>query len=414
MKRILFLLLAACTVASSFAQEKIKISAMPTLNEPCDTCWVPVVKGATNYKVRGSNIKSTPTLQQVLTSGSTLTSNHVINGKNNFLEFDSATIFMNTYVEGSYFSSFEMNGNEFILAVGNSEYNFANKIVQNAFETSFSRDITVRYEMAGFDELGVSLIDDNITVGERGLYSNGQIIAVYRNDGIYDYYSFAGDALRISSLTGSADFGFPIFNIAGSNTLGISLKEKSGTYQTGIFEPENDYMIAGYDRGEGSIKYKFANEKFWINESAAVDTAMLGTDLYVQPISGLHGRINLWDADLEVFNVIKATENGFLFSNSVGQFSLLTPIENSIIMQKFVSEASLNFPSTSAQSSSDLTMTVSDAEVGNSVILNITSGTTSYYTAWVSATNTVTVRLNNYGSSAVDPAAQNFTATVIK
>ena len=83
-------------------------------------------------------------------------------------------------------------------------------------------------------------------------------------------------------------------------------------------------------------------------------------------------------------------------------------------MQKFVGEASLNFPSTSAQSSSDLTMTVSGAAVGNSVILNITSGTTSYYTAWVSATNTVTVRLNNYGSSAVDPAAQNFTATVIK
>lgn len=76
----------------------------------------------------------------------------------------------------------------------------------------------------------------------------------------------------------------------------------------------------------------------------------------------------------------------------------------------------LDFSSTSAQSNSDLTITVTGAAVGDPVSLAVPATMldgVSYF-AWVTSANTVTVRLNNYSSSAKDPASGTFKATVIK
>jgi hypothetical protein len=79
--------------------------------------------------------------------------------------------------------------------------------------------------------------------------------------------------------------------------------------------------------------------------------------------------------------------------------------------------ASLDFPSTSAQSSSDLTITVTGAADGDVVVLGVPNAATNAnvnYTARVSAADTVNVRFNNYSSGAIDPASATFRATVIK
>jgi hypothetical protein len=75
----------------------------------------------------------------------------------------------------------------------------------------------------------------------------------------------------------------------------------------------------------------------------------------------------------------------------------------------------LDFPNTLAFTSSDLTITVTGAAVGDIVILGTpVQGANSTFTAFVSATNTVSVRMNNYSALAIDPASAAFKVYVIK
>ena len=79
--------------------------------------------------------------------------------------------------------------------------------------------------------------------------------------------------------------------------------------------------------------------------------------------------------------------------------------------------ATLDFPSISAQSSQDLTITVTGAALGDSVALGVpTTSVTAgvMFTAWVSAANTVTVRAHNYSTAAADPASGSFKATIVR
>ncbi len=79
--------------------------------------------------------------------------------------------------------------------------------------------------------------------------------------------------------------------------------------------------------------------------------------------------------------------------------------------------ATLDFGNTSAQNSADLTITVTGAASGDVVSLGVPNGSVNAntcFTAWVSATDTVTVRFNNYSSGAVDPASGTFKIKVLK
>src|SRR5688500_798931 len=73
--------------------------------------------------------------------------------------------------------------------------------------------------------------------------------------------------------------------------------------------------------------------------------------------------------------------------------------------------ATLDFPNTAAQTSSDLTVTVTGAKVEDSVTVVVplvSMLASSCYNAWVSAPDTVTVRFNNYSAGAQNPASGDF------
>ena len=77
----------------------------------------------------------------------------------------------------------------------------------------------------------------------------------------------------------------------------------------------------------------------------------------------------------------------------------------------------LDFISTATGTSSDLSITVTGAADGDVVSLAVPNASVyanSCYTAWVSATDTVTVRFNNYSSSTIDPASSTFRVLVFK
>lgn len=88
-----------------------------------------------------------------------------------------------------------------------------------------------------------------------------------------------------------------------------------------------------------------------------------------------------------------------------------------ILAKTLTNTASLDFPNTAAQNSSDLTITVTGAAVGDVVLLGVDNASVnanSCYTAFVSAANTVTVRFNNYSAAAIDPAAGTFRVSIVK
>lgn len=99
-----------------------------------------------------------------------------------------------------------------------------------------------------------------------------------------------------------------------------------------------------------------------------------------------------------------STEAAFRVNNAAGWKNVMTG-------KRLSGSATLDFPSTSAQQSSDLTVTVTGALDGDRVILGVPNFSVlpnSCYTAWVSATDTVTIRFNNYGSISRDPGAATF------
>lgn len=77
--------------------------------------------------------------------------------------------------------------------------------------------------------------------------------------------------------------------------------------------------------------------------------------------------------------------------------------------------ATLDFPSTPAQSSSELTIVISGAVVGDAVIVGTeVDNPNSSFTARVSAADTVSVKFNNYSTAAIDPASGVFNVKLFK
>jgi hypothetical protein len=76
--------------------------------------------------------------------------------------------------------------------------------------------------------------------------------------------------------------------------------------------------------------------------------------------------------------------------------------------------ATLDFGSTAAQTSTDLTVSVTGAAVGDSVSLGLPAAppANTCFTGWVSAANTVTVRLDNFSAGAVDPPSGLYRVTI--
>lgn len=77
--------------------------------------------------------------------------------------------------------------------------------------------------------------------------------------------------------------------------------------------------------------------------------------------------------------------------------------------------ASLDFPSTAAGTSSDLTITVAGAVLGSVVSVGVPIAAVianSSYSGWVSAPGVITVRFSNHSGGALDPALGVFTVNV--
>lgn len=201
--------------------------------------------------------------------------------------------------------------------------------------------------------------------------------------------------------------------------------------------------------------YSFLADNFsWeVRDESAGSAAMLRIDrlspaysIWVRSVSGNVGLGGQPDSDISLHvkkTALGATSKLFGIENSTGKSAFyrsnatpssgsagdvtLTSISsvgdlwvhdgtaNRALAKTIKATATLNFSSTAAQTSADLTITATGAAVGD--VVQVSPGATdanSSYSAWVSATNTVTVRFNNYSAGAIDPASGTFNVIVIK
>ena len=102
-------------------------------------------------------------------------------------------------------------------------------------------------------------------------------------------------------------------------------------------------------------------------------------------------------------------------NNTTGSLSTYTGAWPSVPLS---GSATLDFGNTSAQNSADLTVTVTGAADGDVVSLGVPNGAvqpTSSYFAWVSATDTVTIRFTNTATAgATNPTSGTFKVKVLK
>jgi hypothetical protein len=102
-----------------------------------------------------------------------------------------------------------------------------------------------------------------------------------------------------------------------------------------------------------------------------------------------------------------------LYSETVATTAATTAVAAKVLS----GSATLDFPSTLAQSTSGLSVTVTGAAVGDAVAVgfgNASFSSGQIYTAYVSATDTVIVVFLNASASTADPASAVFNVRVIK
>lgn len=152
----------------------------------------------------------------------------------------------------------------------------------------------------------------------------------------------------------------------------------------------NNHKFAIYGNGNVSVAKGVADigMKLWVDGTFAVnrDSTSAVTEITTQDVA-------LWDVNHQIKRASAA-----------------------VVVGKLSNTATLDFPNTSTGTSADLTITVTGAAVGDVVMLGLPASpdANSCYTGWVSATNTVTVRFNNYSANPIDPASGSFRAMIIK
>lgn len=101
--------------------------------------------------------------------------------------------------------------------------------------------------------------------------------------------------------------------------------------------------------------------------------------------------------------------------NGTQTFSGGITVGGTKVSEILTATAALDFPSIAAAASADLTITVTGAAVNDGVILGLPAAPTAgiVYQAFVSATNTVTVRATNITAAAIDPLSQTFRVITI-
>lgn len=248
------------------------------------------------------------------------------------------------------------------------------------------------------ESTGGQTINDGLIVND-GFTANG---GVSLNGGIT---GTGGFTLTTGSFIGNGS-GLTTLNASNLSSGTVPDGRLSGTYSGAITMSNlavtggtiNNTTVGGTTAANGTFTTLTANTQLRIAESGG------GGDYTILQGGTQAGNITY------TLPTAAPTASGQVLSSTTGGTMSWGP--------RFISNsAALNFGNTAAQTSADLTITVTGANAGDAVILGVPNGSVnanSDFSAWVSAANTVSVRFNNYSSGAIDPASGTFTVTVVQ
>jgi hypothetical protein len=232
--------------------------------------------------------------------------------------------------------------------------------------------------------------------------SSNQLLVFNKTTGLISRYSgaFPGSIPTLEQVT------------TAGNTTTDSLNIKTPLGKTAVSITSFDFAGAENAVGRVILRNTFDSSELTIIHSG-LDRRFAPTDLIKQVrftnVRNQNSQINFPDSSGTLAQRVKA--NGVTYSAG---FNGVVDIGDYWLS----GSATLDFPSTGHGNSADLTFTLTGAAEGDVVALGIPNASivaNGSFIAWVSATNTITVRFNNYaGSGSSDPASGTFKIKVFK
>lgn len=308
--------------------------------------------------------------------------------------------------------------------------------------TSGAIRVTNTSSSSGFSIIATNSGDLGITNG-----GTGSVIINTGNSGAgFVVSDAAGQFINITRL-GSSIISTPqlaFTNVTGGTTVQTTWSNQNTTMYD-MYSPNTTQMYTGsssflhlYDISGGAsiLKYQFPNLGYatkaeWFSDgSMGFNTA--GTNS-TNGIVQINGTLAMENSNKILFAGSSSGAISVVPQAAAGTYNFNLPITAGTAGQALVSQgggstamtwghlsatATLAFPSTAAGSKSDLTITLTGAVSGDSVSLGVPAGSVpanGTFFAWVSTSNTVSVRFSNPDPlTAYQPASGTFKVSIVR
>lgn len=225
----------------------------------------------------------------------------------------------------------------------------------------------------------------------------------------------AGDTFNIATvLNDQTNTNIQRMNIE-CNTVGsgaINIQLPSFTYLQSYLNFEIVITDTGNNAGTNNINVVPAGSNTINQTSSFVIDVNKGSAYFIGATQNDWEAFKSWTPALSFSN----QEPNIVFAGPASG-SPAAPTFRTLVQADFykIAQATLDFPATDPQLSSELTIALSGAQIGDPVLLGTPAApdANSCYTAYVSATNVVTVRFNNYSVGIINPGSGLFKVAIL-
>ena len=314
----------------------------------------------------------------------------------------SANVYMQTWGSRPLYINSSLGGNNTIInATGGS-------VGIGTTGPAFLLDVNGTLGTTGAATVGGSLSVNS------GVINNGSATSVlYFGTPASNYLYYDGttlttriggsDRIIINASTGNVGIG--------SSTTPVSLAEIQGGLTT-----VGSVLTLGTKEPSVVVSDVLGRVNFYAPlDAAGTDANLVAGSIVAQAEGTFSATSNATSLLFQTGSSEVATTKLTISSAGAATFTGTVAIGSGTPIAKVMSATdTLDFGNTATLTSTDLTITVTGAAVGDSVAIGLPAApdANGCFTGWVSAANTVTVRFNNYSAGSIDPASATYRATV--
>lgn len=329
----------------------------------------------------------------------------------------------------------------------------------------YAPDETFGLKVSEMMETNIIIEDDYLYVAKKG---DGEYLSAKLPAS--KLFLNSGALLESGAITGAINFPQKFnrgISINGASGAALSVKALSATtpaIKAIAFTGHTGNLLEYYNESNTLIQRILPNGRMFIGDLASSDTSSVFSALYSvgNPLYEFGGKVTGQQVSLKMFSGSNYWAHTYQGNNFNGDFILrynslsggrLFRFSTSGVLNVSVgfqiadaapsgqylrgngtnyvsstigisdisaikrASGTLDFPSTNDLNTSDLTITITGAALNDPVTLGMPNGSVivnTYYSAWVSATDTVTVRFTNHSGSVQDPASGTFKVSIIQ